>query len=225
MQKFKNQNGFAVIEVILAVLLVVAIGAAGYFAYKDHHSKAVNPQSTSSTATSGSKQAATTKAPPNPYAGWNSYTLKDVKVSFKYPTDFVLNDQTGSSSQPSGSDAVTLSKSDGFTVSIITGVGNSAGVNDTVFDAQPVSALGQNLYLDYYGTTSGVVDSVALASDNACRVCYVPSQGLTSAQINNGDVAGSVAVVASHFPNSALAVLKASADMSEATLIVQSMTY
>jgi hypothetical protein len=51
MQKLNNQKGFAVVEIVLTVLLLAAIGIAGYFVYKNHNTKA---STASSTTTSGS---------------------------------------------------------------------------------------------------------------------------------------------------------------------------
>jgi Tfp pilus assembly protein PilE len=63
--KIKNQYGFTPIEIIIAIVLVVGIGAAGYFAYKADHKTAsvTNPKitSTTSTSSSGSSVIATSK--------------------------------------------------------------------------------------------------------------------------------------------------------------------
>jgi hypothetical protein len=41
MQKLKDQKGFSILDGLLVVIALVAIGAAGYFAYQAHHTNKV----------------------------------------------------------------------------------------------------------------------------------------------------------------------------------------
>ena len=43
MCKHKNQSGFGVIEVILVILLLAAVGIAGYYVYRPHTSQVAQP--------------------------------------------------------------------------------------------------------------------------------------------------------------------------------------
>jgi Tfp pilus assembly protein PilV len=66
MQKLKNQNGFSVIEATLAVLLLAAIGVAGYFAYQAQHNNS-NNQPLATTKTTITSKATTTTKPANEF--------------------------------------------------------------------------------------------------------------------------------------------------------------
>jgi len=79
--KIKNQNGFTAIEGILSALLVVAVGAAGYFAYQGHQDRA--------TDTAGGV-AQTTKTAADPYKGWKTYNTAQENSSLKYPADWKI---------------------------------------------------------------------------------------------------------------------------------------
>lgn len=74
----RNQSGFTALEGVLMAIVVIAIGAAGYFAFEGRSNKLAEtkPASTESTQKS------------DPYAGWQTYTSKVNGVSFKYPADW-----------------------------------------------------------------------------------------------------------------------------------------
>ncbi len=59
----KNQKGFGVIEVILAVILVALVCGAGWFVYSKHHKTTAAP----TTATADSKPAASTQVTPTAF--------------------------------------------------------------------------------------------------------------------------------------------------------------
>jgi Tfp pilus assembly protein PilE len=113
MQSLKNQRGFAVIEAVLGVLLLAAIGAAGYFAYQNHHLKTTGTKAP--VATPAASKTATT----NPYADWKTYTSTYEQASFKYPGTWKANVQSDPSANPadgSGAENVTLTSPGGFTL-------------------------------------------------------------------------------------------------------------
>lgn len=65
-----KEAGFSAVEVVLVLVMVALIGAAGYIAYKSH-SKTTTPALT------------------DPYAGWKTYTSPlSSGLSFKYPADW-----------------------------------------------------------------------------------------------------------------------------------------
>ncbi len=82
MKKLLNQRGFGALEMILVVLLLAAIGAAGYFAYQAR-------QADSDTASSKNVTAENPEAKANPYEGWKTFESVAYKgASFRYPTDW-----------------------------------------------------------------------------------------------------------------------------------------
>lgn len=87
----KNQIGFTVVEGLLIILVVAVIGFGGYYVWHTQHNKTkpVSVVSTSSSKTTTNAKTSTT--PPNPYAGWKTYTLTDERLTFQYPSDWTLS--------------------------------------------------------------------------------------------------------------------------------------
>lgn len=93
MQKKTNVNGFAIIELLIIIAVVLVLGVVGVLVYNQQHKPKADTTSTSSStsdkskaSTSTSKQTAT-----DPYAGWKSYCDTDNHYCFKYPTDWTFN--------------------------------------------------------------------------------------------------------------------------------------
>jgi hypothetical protein len=80
-----DQKGFSAVEGLLVVLILVVIGAVGYMVYHNNHK---TKASVSTTASTKPASTAKTTTPPDPYAGWQSYS--DSHVSFKYPSGWQI---------------------------------------------------------------------------------------------------------------------------------------
>lgn len=97
----ENEAGFSPVEAILVSVIVVLIGVAGWFVYKNHNKKpAINSvAATTTTKPTTTQTTSATQTAPDPYAGWKTYTspLKS-GLSFKYPADW---DFTPSTTTPS----------------------------------------------------------------------------------------------------------------------------
>lgn len=112
----QHQNGFSVVEVLVVLVIVAALGLAGWLVYKNHH-KAAPTAAVSNTSTAA---AAST----SPYTGWKLYCDTINNGCFKYPSTWALT-----SSNANGLVNVGVS-SPGQTVtvvykSLISGIGNS----------------------------------------------------------------------------------------------------
>jgi prepilin-type N-terminal cleavage/methylation domain-containing protein len=91
-----NNKGFGLTEVLIAVVVLVVIGAVGGYLYdRDHQTKAMTI-STYDKSPSASKSPKTTMAS-NPYAGWKSYCDNTIGYCFKYPTSWQLSNQSTTS--------------------------------------------------------------------------------------------------------------------------------
>ncbi|HSX07503.1 MAG TPA: prepilin-type N-terminal cleavage/methylation domain-containing protein [Candidatus Saccharimonadales bacterium] len=78
-----NEKGFTVVELILVLMVVALIGAAGFLVYKKHHDKTkATPVATTNTSTTQTKTTPT----PDAYAGWTSCKDATEGLSFKYPS-------------------------------------------------------------------------------------------------------------------------------------------
>lgn len=114
-----NEKGFGVVEAVLVLIIVVLIGVVGYMVYHNHNkTKTASVATTSSTKPTTTTPAKATTPTPDPYAGWQSYTLKYEKLAFKYPASWTIQDDSASQGLTPNADSVTLTASDGFNVSI-----------------------------------------------------------------------------------------------------------
>lgn len=109
----KNESGFSAVEVILVVVIVALIVVVGWLVYKDHHkTTTLNASTTSSKATTKSTISNNTKtvATANPYAGWKTFSLSSLGVSFQYPSTW-----TATQGQPQCTGAIQVTVTPGST--------------------------------------------------------------------------------------------------------------
>jgi Tfp pilus assembly protein PilE len=170
MSKINNQKGFAVVEVVLSVLLLAAIGFAGYFAYKDHQNKSTK---TASITTVASKPTTTT--PASPTAGWKTYTSSYEQASFKYPASWSLSSQPDQLADQTGVNDVTLTSPNGLTLNYsdsVSGLGGgcppgSPAIMLTKVQELPNAGGTSTVYLVENGGTVGLADSSAWNNEPA----------------------------------------------------------
>ena len=117
--KTNNNKVFTLVEVLLLIVVLILVGGLGYLGYKQVNKK--SSTSTSSTATTTKTTAV------DPYAGWKTGTLKYEKLSYKYPSNWTLTDDSKPySSSPDnpysclkpGWDLITLTSPYGSTVTM-----------------------------------------------------------------------------------------------------------
>jgi hypothetical protein len=147
-----NQSGFGAIGLVLVVVLVGLIAAAGWIAYQRNR-PAKSPAAMVSTPTP-------TPVPSiagGPYAGWKTATLKYEKISYNYPTNWIVKDDSidvpksqNGCAYP-GHDVVTLVSPSGTQVAFNAGQDCFGGGNTKAFGSAPIKALGQDLYLVFEG--------------------------------------------------------------------------
>ncbi len=80
----KNQKGFTAVEIILAIVLVGAVGFAGYYAYSN------NQKATSKTDLVISSPKPTLSPTSTIPAGYKEYVSTDKAYTFQYPDDWSL---------------------------------------------------------------------------------------------------------------------------------------
>jgi hypothetical protein len=83
MKKVLNQKGFSAFEVLLVIVALAAIGAAGYFAFQARQNAAVKPA-----------PAPAPVAKADPYAGWLTAKSNLDSLTFKYPSDWKIEQQS-----------------------------------------------------------------------------------------------------------------------------------
>lgn len=85
-----NQKGFA--NIILVVVIVILVGAVGYFAFvKKSEPIAQQPTPTPTQTTTSTKTSAPTPSPKDETASWKAYSDNAIGLSFKYPSAWTIN--------------------------------------------------------------------------------------------------------------------------------------
>ena len=112
----RHQSGFSVIEVLLVFLVVAVLAVTSLVVYQRHKSiSAKNSAATGLTQTTTPLKTTATPTTPaqpvDPYAGWKSYTLTYEKLTFKYPSNWTVSDQSTATARH---DEVTLNAPDNF---------------------------------------------------------------------------------------------------------------
>src|SRR3989344_5398734 len=82
-----NQKGFA--NIILVVVIVILVGAVGYFAFVKKSEPVAQQPTPTPIQTKTSTPTPTTK---DETSSWKTYTNSSVGFSFKYPADWKVSD-------------------------------------------------------------------------------------------------------------------------------------
>ncbi len=105
-----NQKGFSAVELVIILVILIAIGAAGWLVYQHNHkAKATSPISTPSTTRTSSNTKKTVATQPNPYQGWLSYCSSVGGLCVKYPSNWKLADVSNQGSNPEEEDITSPS--------------------------------------------------------------------------------------------------------------------
>lgn len=221
MQDLKNQSGFTAVDAVLTILLVMAIGLAGYFAYQNHQKS--SPVAKVDSMTSPSPM-------PSPSTKLSSGTLATEKLHFSYPSNWALSNSTTDGAAPGvKSDQATISSPDGFTVSLktgLTGLGGSCA-NCKLIKSEPVTAMGMQLFANFV-SVSGDPNSfseVELSTNNACTgICTIPDKNI-SYQGSPFDMLFSAGMGKNYGPTIPASQIATSSDVAAALNIFRSLTY
>jgi Tfp pilus assembly protein PilE len=196
MKSPNNQSGFSALDIVLGIVLVAAIAAAGYFSYQNMHKSAKSP-----TASVSLLVHATPTPSQDPTAGWKTYTSAFEQASFKYPSTWAMKQTQGS--DPTTNDyQVTLTSPHGLMLKYtddVSGIGGGcpAAAKQVVFTkAQPVSAIKSAgpVYLAENGSGLGLdVDATLFThtappdlSTGTCQIAFVLPSKKHSTQIGFG---------------------------------------
>lgn len=147
----ENYQGFTVIEALLIILIVAVVGFGGYYVW---HSQKINTLSTSpltnhKSASNKTTPIASTK--PSPYAGWNSETLTNEKLTFSYPSNWQFTNSFPGAGSGVG-DMVSVKAPSGVELNITTENMEHPSYDGprTLIYSDPTTFLGKQAYVDYY---------------------------------------------------------------------------
>lgn len=176
----KNELGFSAVEVVMVVAIVALLGVVGWLVYKDHHKTTakntpiVQPYKTTTPAP---KANAPTAA--NPYAGWNTYTLKLEKITFRYPSTWQLTDKSDSND-----DYEILTGPLSGTNNLTMVIGAGAAVSDVnlssgpIVESDSVTFNSHPAFLDT-DTSGGYVVEMLLSQSSSKVGDLFPTQNIT----------------------------------------------
>jgi Tfp pilus assembly protein PilE len=161
MNKLKNNHsGFSALEVILVVIIIGLLGTVGWLVYKNHNKK-TNAAVVNKNINNKNTFSSNTPSTVNPYAGWKSYTLMNEKITFQYPSDWTLFDNsnsTNASGSQQNTDSVSLNAPGASkvssTLSIEDGVnGNDVPLSNLIYtNPVDVKFADKDNYLVFAGT-------------------------------------------------------------------------
>lgn len=144
------------------LLVIVLVGVLGFVGYRVYQARQVKPTQQSTSPTRTEPEVKTHK-------------LKYEKYSIKYPLDFTLKDtsQAGDANSVPDSDSISLTRKNGFELSIQTGLYGIGGACETckVVMSKPFTFLGKKVYANFVdadfanGRSSGRVRSIVVTAD------------------------------------------------------------
>jgi hypothetical protein len=220
-----NSKGFSPIAALIVIVVIVVLGSAEAYVYhRDHKTKATTTAGNTNTksSTQATKRGSTATPPPpaDPYAGWKSYTLASSGVSFKYPANWTLKDQ---SLAENNIYSVLLSGPNQLSMTIEVAPSGGYGGDDAhILSSEPISTLGGSYYLNYEGLPSdnGMVDRAILSSSPTVQYQFpkLASKSDTIVSVNVEFVNSGQMIAKS------LTAFKGGASFQQAKLVIQSMT-
>ena len=236
MKKINNESGFSAVELILVIAVIALLGVVGWLVYKNNHKTAISTALANGTSvTTKTKTTSTSATTVNPYSGWQSYTLKYEKLSFKYPANWVASDTSSS-----GIDNVTFTASDGYSFGIEDGV-PPGGDPINIASSSPISVsfIGNSDYIVFTNPPTPVPSVVAqpniatgalLLTNPNNYLSYPADKNVTNTYNTSYGQSGSnlsVSMAYTTSPNNKLTLTQAASNKEfiDSKLVIQSMTY
>lgn len=173
MHKKLDRQGFSIVEALIAIVIIAAIAACGWLAWRHNHDKKQTSKTTSSSQQSKSSSTTSTGTT-DTYAGWKTYCDNVYGYCFKYPTKWHLAVET-SPQEPCDAGQVDVTSPDG---SVDVSYQNDNNHDGSLADITPTSLekmTGANQALTIVGSylseganrspSYAVVDSSLLSSN------------------------------------------------------------
>ena len=213
-----NNKGFGLLGILLVIIVLALAGGAGVYVYHKNHKAKTKASSSSSTgAKTGSAGGTTTS---DPYAGWKTYTLATTGLSFKYPVNWTLKDQ----SLPSNNIySVLLSSPNQLAMTISVRPNSGAGGDDAgIISSEPIKSVGSSYFVNYEGLPSenGMVDRAYLSTSSNIKYEYPQLSGQANTEIFvQADFVDNGMMTAK-----SVSSFKADPDFEQALLVMESLT-
>jgi len=241
-------KGFATTELLIALAVIVVIGVVGGIVYhQDHKTKPTSTSSTTQTQTSKNSNSSKAATPPaDPYAGWQTASLKYEQATFKYPSSWQISNTskdeagTGGTATP-GADSVTLTSPTGLMININTGQAytvDDSGMANVLSGAQPIQTLGGTYYLDFYNFTDSTspTDAAGACLDKSATTSneapYITSKNIMLANVAGANASPAADTICIQYQNAQgslvpkpVSTFEQDASYNDAKLIIESLSY
>jgi hypothetical protein len=211
---------------VFALALLLSIVAYGVYAWQNSRVAKLETQVENLAKNSDKNKDAAT----DPYAGWKSYTTKNEKITFKYPSNYRLKTEDSGSNGISypGMDVVQLTSPTGYVTSMSLGISGIGGacVDSKVALAEKVVVTGRPMYINYVDTGDGYVSSILLARspEFACLGGFM-SENVYADPEKTQQAANLVSASSDSYKVKSVNEYKNNADVKNAVLIIKSMSY
>jgi Tfp pilus assembly protein PilV len=190
-----NQKGFTIVEALLIILILAVIGFGGYYVYHTNNkTKSASASTTAAKTSTANSTKSTVATAANPYSGWKTYTTKYEKITFQYPSNWTLKDNSLTMAEVnddmapvnctlnSGTDVVLLTSPSGSTLGMATGQECHSGAQEgTYVGFTPISVLGGSDYIAYETspTDSSSVIAATISTSSTVGYDYPASKNIT----------------------------------------------
>lgn len=177
----KDEQGFSAVEVLLVLVIVVLIGVAGWFVYKNYHK--TTAASVTTTIKSTPVKPVTPTQPVNPYAGWKTYCDSVYGYCFEYPPTWQLPSGVNTATQDCDVGGTQVTSPDGTVVEYENDNNHDGGLFPfTAYTIQPLTLTSQKLtVIGGYSGWAGIYPSYDLV-DSSTLTQYPLTVGQTNQQ-------------------------------------------
>lgn len=233
MQRKLDRKGFSIVEVLIAIVVITAIAACGWLAWRHVHDKkssTTSAKTSSSQSKSSSASSSTSTATADPYAGWKTAVSPRAKFSIKYPANWAYAETVGDRDNV---EHITLSSTNiQLTIDSYQGTDPDSGgqpattcpdcskvLKSTPFNAGSIGSL--DLESITYNLDNGMGNALILEEPNGTY--YIPSSDAQGVSTSFRAISNlpSLAAYQAETPQA----FTANPDFATAEKILQSITY
>ena len=94
MTRKEQANGFSAVGVIVIIVVIAALGFVGWLVWHKNNDESASKTNTNSTSQANKTKTGTqqNQTQPDPYAGWGTYNNRQYGMSFRYPTNWTVEE-------------------------------------------------------------------------------------------------------------------------------------
>ncbi len=211
--KTTKEKGFTAVEGVIIVLILVVLGAAGWFVYKHQHKNNKATQTSANTTDNSSDNKKN-----DPYESWKTADIGTM-ASFKYPSQWTAQTNSDPSEQ-----IVDLTAPSGWLIQLRVVKVDTTGSDGAWPATEPITILEQQAYLAYGSLKNdkNSINYVTVSTDKDKLKAHLPKLAKHPGQYFG------MTTIFSGTANDALPTtlekIKANADYAQVKLVLESVT-